>query len=106
MRSMAMASLSVRWITTSRTDHFPGPGRAVNSWNDSPATARRSFAPPAAYCSITVPPIGPSCDRPPPALVPPFRLDAADAQPVPRVPALPPRGLGQPVLGLGAPAAD
>src|SRR5207244_10414654 len=37
---------------------------------------------------------------------PPVRLDAADAQPVSRVPTLPPPGLGQPVLGLGAPAAD
>src|SRR5262245_5248776 len=104
MRSMAMASLSTRWMTSSWIDHFPGPGRAVSSWCDNPATARRNFEPPASYCSITVESISPSPSSTPP--VQPLALDAADTQPVARVPPGPALGLGEPVLGVRPPVVD
>src|SRR6516164_4327102 len=55
---MEMASLSARCRTSSRIDHFPGPGRAVRSSRVSPATASRRRGPHATYSSITCLSIG------------------------------------------------
>src|SRR5262249_54706017 len=52
MRSMEMASLSVRWRTSSRMDQFPGPGLEVRSSLLNPATDWRRRVLHATYSSI------------------------------------------------------